>query len=171
MRSVLYLHRGRQERAAEYQRRNLLIAVEGVQRALREFSQALQAGQAGAVGEFVGRVAVVNAIPVARQFLADGRSVVQDYLAHEAPDATRREEFEGYQRDLATLEARLAKLVELGSGKGGAGAAQEKALPYLLDDVRKLANGLDSGSRTSAEDLLWVGKRALTDALVLGGLG
>jgi two-component system NtrC family sensor kinase len=163
--SVVYLHRGRQEMAADQQRRKILVAVEGLRTALGAFSEAVKSGSGALPSD---RVAFISAIPTARQYLADGRDAVDSYLARGAPAASRQE-FERYQHDLQALEARLSEVVLKESGKRGSEA--DAALAYLISDVRRLVDELTNGSLSSAEDLLWVGRRAVNAALMLGGLG
>jgi two-component system NtrC family sensor kinase len=165
--SVVYLHRGRQEMAADQQRRQILVAVEGLRTALGAFSEALKSGPGALPSD---RVAVISAIPTARQYLADGRDAVDSYLERGAPAASRQE-FKRYRHELQALETRLSEVVLKGSSRRGAEPSADAALAYLISDVRRLVDELTNGSLSSAEDLLWVGRRAVNAALMLGGLG
>jgi signal transduction histidine kinase len=164
--SVVYLHRGRQEMAADRHRRAIQSAVEQAGRAVGQYSQAFPPTSTALLGTVTSRAAAVLGIPTTREHLQLGQAEVEHYLTHEAPDGQRRAEFEGYRRDLARLESRLDQ-VALARG----GAAVEDMLPHFIDDVRKLGDGLRTGSLRAAQDIVTLEQRAVDAALLLGGLG
>jgi two-component system NtrC family sensor kinase len=166
--SIVYLHRGRQEMAADRHRRAIQSAVEGAGRALAEFSLALPSAISGPPGGLASRARAAHGIPTTRDYLKQGQAEVKSYLAEEAPVGRPRAEFEGYGRDLARLEGRLDELAGAAAHERG---PAEDTLPYLIDDFRKLGDGLRAGSLRSAQDIVAVEARALYSALLLGGVG
>lgn len=165
--SVFYLHRGRQEMSADRHRRAIQAAVEGAERALSEYL-AVPPGPSSAPGGLKNRVVAVHAIPATREYLLEGQAEIDQYLRHEAPDAQRRAEFQGYRRDLTGLEGRLDQVAALGA-RGGAGV--EDVLPHFITDVRRLGKGLRTGSLRAAQDIVTLEQRAVDAALMLGGVG
>jgi two-component system NtrC family sensor kinase len=162
--SVVYLHRGRQEMAADRHRRAIQSAVDDARRALAEYSlaPATPGNQPGAV---ISRVVAIHGIPSTLEHLQRGQNEVESYLRDEAPDARQRQEFEAYRRELAGLAKRLD---ELGARRS---AEDALTLPYLIDDFRKLGDGLRTGSARSAQHIVAVEQRAVDAALLLGGVG
>jgi signal transduction histidine kinase len=168
--SVAYLHRGEQEMAADAYRREIQVAVEQARGALASVSQPTPTAGAAPSGP-TRRVAELTAIPSARSYLEEARAQVDRYLG-EAAGGDGRAEFLGYRAMLTSLERRLGEVASFASPKGsGGGGPEEAALPNLISAVRKLSNELNSGSLASARSLLYFGERAVTTALLLGGVG
>ena len=161
--SVVYLHRGRQEMSADRHRRAIQSAVEDARRALAEYSLAppTPGNQPATV---ISRVVAIHGIPATREHLQRGQTEVESYLRDEAPDGRQRAEFEAYRRELAGLEKRVDELA-------GRDPAAEQRLPHLIDDFRKLGEGLRNGSVQSAQHIVAVEQRAVDAALMLGGVG
>jgi two-component system NtrC family sensor kinase len=161
--SVVYLHRGRQEMSADRHRRAIQSAVDDARRALAEYSLAPPSpvNQPGAV---ISRVVAIHGLPATREHLQRGQTEVESYLRDEAPDGRQRQEFEEYRRELASLDRRVDEL-------GAQGPASEVTLPYLINDFRKLGDGLRAGSVQSAQHIVAVEQRAVDTALLLGGVG
>src|SRR5205814_5877170 len=70
----------------------------------------------------------------------------------------------GYRRELAGLEKRVDEL-------GARDPSTGEKLPYLMDDFRKLGEGLRTNSVQSAQHIVAVEQRAVDAALMLGGVG
>jgi signal transduction histidine kinase len=169
--SVAYLHRGEQEMAADAYRREIQVAVESARGALASVSQPTPTAGAAPSGP-TRRVAEVTAIPTARSYLEEARGQVERYLGQAGADG--RAEFQRYHEMLTRLERSLDQVAAFASPKGaagGTGGSAEAALPNLISAVRKLSNELNSGSMASARNLLSFGERAVTTALLLGGVG
>jgi two-component system NtrC family sensor kinase len=162
--SVVYLHRGRQEMTADRHRRAIQSAVEDARRALSEYALA-QPAATGLPTGVARRAAAIHGIPTTREHLQRGRDDVQAFLSQGAPDGRQRLEFEAYSRELAGLEQRLDELGAPGNPPA------EDTLPKLVDDFRKLGQGLLAGSLRSAQDIVAVEQRAVDAALMLGGVG
>jgi signal transduction histidine kinase len=160
--SVVYLHRGRQEMSADRHRRVIQSAVDDARRALAEYSLAppTPLNQPGVVG----RVVAAHGLPATREHLQRGQGEVESYLRDEAPDGRQRAEFEAYRRELAGLDRRLDELATRGP-------ASDETLPHLINDFRKLGDGLRLGSVQSAQHIVAVEQRAVDTALLLGGVG
>jgi signal transduction histidine kinase len=170
--SVAYLHRGEQEMAADVYRREIQVAVERARTALASVSQPTSTAGAAPSGP-TRRVVEVTAIPSARSYLEEARVQVDRYL-RDAGGGDGRAEFRRYREMLSDLEHRLDDVASFASPKGPAGGGRgraEAALPNLISDVRKLSNELTGGSLASATNLLSFGQRAVTTALLLGGVG
>src|SRR4051812_30724259 len=149
--------------SADRHRRAIQSAVDDARRALAEYSLAppVPANQPGAV---ISRVVATHAIPATGEHLQRGQTEVESYLRDEAPDARQRTEFEAYRRQLAGLEKRVIELA-------GRDPASDDPLPYLINDFRKLGDGLRTGSVQSAQHIVAVEQRAVYTALLLGGGG
>ena len=162
--SVVYLHRGRQEMSADRHRRAIQSAVDDARRALAEYSLAppTPLNQPGTV---ISRVVAAHGIPATREHLQRGQAEVERYLRDEAPDGRQRREFEAYRRELAGLEKRVDEL----PGRDRSG--EDARLTYLIEDFRKLGEGLRNGSVQSAQHIVAVEQRAVDAALMLGGVG
>src|SRR5204863_10111083 len=136
------------EMSADRHRRAIQSAVEDARRALAEYSLA-PPGPVNQPGSVISRVVAIHGIPAIREHLQRGQTEVESYLRAEAPEARQREEFGGYRRQLAGLEKRLDDLA-------GRDPASEDPLPYLIDDFRKLGEGLRTGSVQSAQHIVAV---------------
>jgi two-component system, NtrC family, sensor kinase len=169
--SVVYLHRGRQEMLADQHRRQIQYAVQQAATALGEFSSGLKAAPKGAPANLTARVGRIKGVPSAREQFQVARRNLQEYLAEGDPDARRLEEFERYRSSLDALEHRLDDALANASDDPAAESSPERALPALIAEVLKLATFLKTGSVAAAKDLVSAEQRAVSAALLLGGLG
>lgn len=171
--TLLYLHRGRQELAANQRRLEVQVAVDAALRALEDFSQG-RAADAGA-SRLTSRLAAQNGIASARQDLRDAVDAVDQYLREER-NPPRREEFEDYRRELVDLDGRI---VNVAAGLGASestdserdGHRAERSLANLLSNFHRLKSSLRGRGKQIAEELSENERRAVDSALVLTGLG
>jgi hypothetical protein len=113
--TLLYLHRGRQELAANHRRLEVQVAVDAALRSLEDFSSSRANDSTGVPQGLTSRVAAQNGIASARQDLSDALAAVDQYLNDE-PNPRRRNEFEDYRREIVGLEARVvAVAADLGA--------------------------------------------------------
>jgi signal transduction histidine kinase len=171
--TLLYLHRGRQELAANQRRLEVQVAVDAALRALEDFSQA-RATDAGA-SRLTSRLAAQNGIASARQDLRDAVDAVDQYLRQER-NPPRREEFEDYRRELVDLDGRIVNVAAgLGASESNDGERDghraERSLANLLSTFHRLKSSLRGRGKQIAEELSENERRAVDSALVLTGLG
>jgi signal transduction histidine kinase len=169
--TLLYLHRGRQELAANQRRLEVQVAVDAALRALEDFSQAR--GSDPGAPRLTSRVAAQNGIASARQYLRDALESIDQYLRQERP---RSKEFESYRHEIAGLDARIVS-VAAGLGATDPGAADgdahraERSLAHLLSTFHRLKSSLRGRGKQIAEELSDNERRAVDAALALTGLG
>ena len=82
--TLLYLHRGRQELAANQRRLEVQVAVDAALRSLEDFSSSRANDSSGIPQGLTSRVAAQNGIASARQNLRDALAAVDQYLNDEA---------------------------------------------------------------------------------------
>jgi hypothetical protein len=102
--TLLYLHRGRQELAANQRRLEVQVAVDAALRSLEDFTRSRSNDSTGVPQGLTSRVAAQNGIASARQNLRDALVAVDQYL-NEEPNPRRRNEFEDYRRQIARMPA------------------------------------------------------------------
>ncbi len=171
--TLLYLHRGRQELAANQRRLEVQVAVDAALRALEDFSQAR--GPDASAARLTSRLASQNGIASARQNLRDAIDAVEQYLGQDR-SLPRREEFEVYRRELVDLDGRI---VSVAAGLGASepdstahdGHQAERSLANLLSSFHRLKSSLRGRGKQIAEELSENERRAVDSALVLTGLG
>jgi signal transduction histidine kinase len=173
--TLLYLHRGRQELAANHRRLEVQVAVDAALRSLEDFSSSRANDSTGVPQGLTSRVAAQNGIASARQDLSDALAAVDQYLNDE-PNPRRRNEFEDYRREIVGLEARVvAVAADLGTSDPtvgvDAGHQAERSLANLLATFHRLKSTLRGRGSQIAAELSNNERRAVDAALVLTGLG
>ena len=119
------------------------------------------------------RVAAQNGIAASRQYLRDALDAIDRYFKEE-PNPSRRDEFGGYKRDIAELDARVVgAATALGNSELAAGDSNEadRSLANLLSRFHGLKNNLRGQGKQVAEQLSDNERRAVEIAFVLSGLG
>ena len=171
--TLLYLRRGRQELAANQYRLEVQVAVDASLRSLEDFAKMRAAEGTGQALGLTSRVAAQNGIASARQTLRDALDAIDRYFKEE-PNPSRREEFSGYKRDIADLDARvIGAAAALGSSELAAGDSNEadRSLANLLSRFHGLKNNLRGQGKQIAEQLSDNERRAVEIAFALSGLG
>jgi two-component system, NtrC family, sensor kinase len=172
--TLLYLHRGRQELAANQRRLEVQVAVDAALRSLEDFSLSRANDSQGKPQGLVSRVVAQNGIASARQNLHDALASVDQYL-NEEPNPRRRDEFEDYRREIVGMEARVvAVAADLGTTDPSAHEAGEQAqrtLANLLSTFHQLKSNLRGRGNQVAAELSNNERRAVDAALALTGLG
>jgi signal transduction histidine kinase len=170
--TLVYLHRGRQELAANRLRLEVQVAVDAALRSLEDFS--LSRASDGVSQRLTSRVVAQNGIASARQDLRDALAAVDQYLTDE-PNPLRRSEFEDYRREIVDMEARVVA-VAVGIGGGEPNAREdaqqaERSLANLLSTFHRLKSNLRGRGNQVAAELSNNERRAVDTALALTGLG
>jgi signal transduction histidine kinase len=173
--TLLYLHRGRQELAANQRRLEVQVAVDAALRSLEDFSRSRANDSTGVPRGLTSRVAAQNGIASARQNLRDALAAVDQYLNDE-PNPRRQNEFEDYRREIVGMEARVvAVAADLGASDPTAGVdaghQAERSLANLLSTFHRLKSNLRGRGSQIAAELSNNERRAVDAALLLTGLG
>jgi len=173
--TLLYLHRGRQELAANQRRLEVQVAVDAALRSLEDFSRSRANDSTGFARGLTSRVAAQNGIASARQNLSDALVSVDQYLTDE-PNPRRRNEFEDYRREIVGMEARVvAVAADLGASDPTAGEdasrQAERSLANLLSTFHRLKSNLRGRGSQVAAELSNNERRAVDAAMLLTGLG
>jgi len=171
--TLSYLRRGRQELAANQRRLEVQVAVDASLRSMEDFAEMRAAEGTGSTLGLTSRVAAQNGIASARQNLHDALDAIDRYFKTE-DTLTRREEFSGYQRDIADLDARVVgAAAALGASDLAAGDSTEadRRLANLLSRFHGLKNNLRGQGKQVAEQLSDNERRAVEIAFALSGLG
>jgi signal transduction histidine kinase len=171
--TLLYLRRGRQELAANQRRLEVQVAVDASLRSLEDFAKMRAAEGTGATLGLTSRVAAQNGIASARQTLKDALDAIDRYFKDEA-NPSRRDEFVGYRRDIADLDARVVgAAAALGSSELAAGDSNEadRSLANLLSRFHGLKNNLRGQGKQIAQQLSDNERRAVEIAFALSGFG
>jgi len=173
--TLLYLHRGRQELAANQRRLEVQVAVDAALRSLEDFSRSRANDSTGLGRGLTSRVAAQNGIASARQNLRDALVSVDQYLTDE-PNPRRRNEFEDYRGELVGMEARVvAVAADLGASDPTAGEdasrQAERSLANLLSTFHRLKSNLRGRGSQVAAELSNNERRAVDAAMLLTGLG
>jgi two-component system, NtrC family, sensor kinase len=172
--TLMYLHRGRQELAANQRRLEVQVAIDAALRSLEDFSLSRANDSTAATQRLTSRVAAQNGIVSARQNLRDALSAVDQYLASE-PNPRRQGEFEDYRREIVEMEGRVVA-VAAGLGTEPASRADaehqsDRSLANLLSSFHRLKTNLRSRGNQVAAELSNNERRAVDTALLLTGLG
>jgi signal transduction histidine kinase len=173
--TLLYLHRGRQELAANQRRLEVQVAVDAALRSLEDFSSSRANDSTGIPQGLTSRVAAQNGIASARQNLRDALSAVDQYLTDEA-NPRRRSEFQDYRREIVGMEARVvAVAADLGASDPNAGEdvdhQGDRSLANLLSTFHRFKSNLRGRGNQVAAELSNDERRAVDTAMVLTGLG
>ena len=173
--TLLYLHRGRQELAANQRRLEVQVAVDAALRSLEDFSSSRANDSSGIPQGLTSRVAAQNGIASARQNLRDALAAVDQYLSDEA-NPRRRSEFEDYRREIVGMEARVvAVAADLGASDPAAGEdaghQADRSLANLLSTFHRLKSNLRGRGNQIAAELSNDERRAVDAAMLLTGLG
>ena len=173
--TLLYLHRGRQELAANQRRLEVQVAVDAALRSLEDFSSFRANDSTGVPQGLTSRVAAQNGMASARQNLRDALAAVDQYLNDE-PNPRRRNEFEDYRREIVGMEARVvAVAADLGASEPTAGVdaghQAERSLANLLSTFHRLKSNLRGRGNQIAAELSNDERRAVDAAMLLTGLG
>jgi two-component system, NtrC family, sensor kinase len=171
--SLFYLRRGRQELAANQRRLEVQVAVDASLRSLEDFAKMRAAEGTGSRLGLTSRVVAQNGIASARQNLRDALDAVDRYFKEEV-NLVRRDEFDGYRRDITELDARVVgAAAALGSSElaAGDGIEADRSLANLLSRFHGLKNNLRGQGKLIAEELADNERRAAETALALSGLG
>jgi signal transduction histidine kinase len=171
--TLFYLRRGRQELTANQRRLEVQVAVDASLRSLEDFAKMRAAEGTGSTLGLTSRVAAQNGIASARQNLRDALDAIDRYFKEEE-NLTRRDEFSGYKRDIADLDARVVgAAAALGSSELAAGDGNEadRSLANLLSRFHGLKNNLRGQGKRIAEQLSDNERRAVEIAFALSGLG
>jgi signal transduction histidine kinase len=173
--TLLYLHRGRQELAANQRRLDVQVAVDAALRSLEDFSSSRANDSTGIPQGLTSRVAAQNGIASARQNLRDALAAVDQYLNDEA-NPRRRNEFEDYRREIVGMEARVvAVAADLGASDPAAGEdvghQADRSLANLLSTFHRLKSNLRGRGNQIAAELSNNERRAVDAAMALTGLG
>jgi signal transduction histidine kinase len=171
--TLLYLRRGRQELAANQRRLEVQVAVDASLRSLEDFAKMRAAEGTGSTLGLTSRVAAQNGIAWARQNLRDALDAIDRYFKEEA-NPMRRDEFTGYKRDIAELDAQVVgAAAALGSSELAAGDSNEaeRSLANLLSRFHGLKNNLRGQGKQIAQQLSDNERRAVEIAFALSGLG
>ena len=171
--TLLYLRRGRQELAANQRRLEVQVAVDASLRSLEDFAKMRAAEGTGSTLGLTSRVAAQNGIASARQNLRDALDAVDRYFKEER-NPSRRDEFDGYKRDIGELDTRVVgAAAALGNSELAAGDGNEadRSLANLLSRFHGLKNNLRGQGKHIAEQLSDNERRAVEIALALSGLG
>jgi signal transduction histidine kinase len=171
--TLLYLRRGRQELAANQRRLEVQVAVDASLRSLEDFAKMRAAEGTGQALGLTSRVAAQNGIASARQTLRDALDAIDRYFKEE-PNPSRGEEFSGYKREIADLDARVVgAAAALGNSELAAGDSNEadRSLANLLSRFHGLKNNLRAQGKQIAEQLSDNERRAVEIAFALSGLG
>jgi signal transduction histidine kinase len=173
--TLVYLHRGRQELAANQRRLEVQVAVDAALRSLEDFSSSRANDSSGIPQGLTSRVAAQNGIASARQNLRDALAAVDQYLNDEA-NPRRRNEFEDYRREIVGMEARVvAVAADLGASDPTAGEdvghQADRSLANLLSTFHRLKSNLRGRGNQIAAELSNNERRAVDAAMLLTGLG
>ena len=171
--TLLYLHRGRQELAANQRRLEVQVAVDAALRSLEDFSSSRANDSTGKPQGLISRVVAQNGIASARQNLRDALAAVDQYL-NEEPNPRRRNEFEDYRREIVGIEAHVvAVAADLGASDPAAreGDENQRSLANLLSTFHRLKSNLRGRGNQVAAELSNNERRAVDAALALTGLG
>ena len=171
--TLLYLRRGRQELAANQRRLEVQVAVDASLRSLEDFAKMRAAEGTGSTLGLTSRVAAQNGIAWARQNLRDALDAIDRYFKEEA-NPSRRDEFTGYKRDIAGLDAQVVgAAAALGSSELAAGDSNEadRSLANLLSHFHGLKNNLRGQGKQIAQQLSDNERRAVEIAFALSGFG
>ena len=171
--TLLYLRRGRQELAANQRRLEVQVAVDASLRSLEDFAKMRAAEGTGQALGLTSRVAAQNGIASARQNMRDALDAIDRYFKEEA-NPSRRDEFSGYKRDIAELDARVVgAAAAVGSRELAADDSNEadRSLANLLSRFHGLKNNLRGQGKQIAEQLSDNERRAVEIAFALSGLG
>lgn len=173
--TLLYLHRGRQELAANQRRLEVQVAIDAALRSLEDFSLSRTNYSASTPQRLTSRVAAQNGIVSARQNLRDALSAVDLYLSSE-PNPRRQSEFGDYRRNIIEMEARVvAVAADLGatdpSTRADGERQSERSLANLLSSFHRLKTNLRGRGNQVAAELAANERRAVDTALILTGLG
>ncbi len=171
--TLLYLRRGRQELTANQRRLEVQVAVDASLRSMEDFAKMRAAEGSGSTLGLTSRVAAQNGVVASRQYLRDALDAIDRYFKEE-PNPSRRDEFGGYKRDIAELDARVVgAAAALGNSELAAGDSNEadRSLANLLSRFHGLKNNLRGQGKQIAEQLSDNERRAVEIAFVLSGLG
>jgi two-component system NtrC family sensor kinase len=171
--TLLYLRRGRQELAANQRRLEVQVAVDASLRSLEDFAKMRAAEGTGSTLGLTSRVTAQNGIASARQNLRDALDAIDRYFKEEA-NPSRQDEFTGYKRDIADLDARVVgAAAAVGSSELAAGDSNEadRSLANLLSRFHGLKNNLRGQGKQIAQQLSDNERRAVEIALALSGFG
>jgi two-component system NtrC family sensor kinase len=171
--TLTYLRRGRHELSANQRRLEVQVAIDASLRSLEDFTKTRAAEGAGNTLGLTSRVSAQNGIASARQNLRDALEAVERYFREEA-NPSRRAEFEGYRRDILSLDQSVVgAAAALGSSELAAGSSTDadRDLANLLSHVHRLKNNIRGKGKQIAEELADSERRATEIALVLSGLG
>jgi signal transduction histidine kinase len=171
--TLFYLRRGREELAANQRRLEVQVAVDASLRSIEDFAKMRTAEGTRATLGLTSRVAAQNGIAAARQYLRDALDAIDRYFREEV-NPTRRDEFAGYRRDIAELDARVVgAAAALGSSElaAGDGIQADRSLANLLSRFHGLKNNLRAQGKLIAEQLADNERRAMEIAFALSGLG
>ena len=173
--TLLYLHRGRQELAANQRRLEVQVAVDAALRSVEDFSRSRTNDSSGIPQGLTSRVVAQNGIASARQNLRDALAAVDQYLNDE-PNPRRRSEFEDYRREIEGMEARVvAVAADLGATDPTAGPdadhQAERSLANLLSTFHRLKSNLRGRGNQIAAELSNNERRAVDATMLLTGLG
>jgi two-component system, NtrC family, sensor kinase len=171
--TLSYLRRGRQELAANQRRLEVQVAVDASLRSLEDFAKMRTAEGRGKTPGLTSRVAAQNGIASARQNLRDALDTIDRYFKEEV-NPPRRDEFNGYKRDITSLdEGVVGAAAALGSSELAAGDSTEadRHLANLLNSFHRLRNSLRGQGKQIAQQLSDSERRAIETALLLSGLG
>jgi signal transduction histidine kinase len=171
--TLLYLRRGRQELAANQRRLEVQVAVDASLRSLEDFAKMRAAEGSGTTLGLTSRVAAQNGIAWARQNLRDALDAIDRYFKEEA-NPSRQDEFMGYKRDIAGLDAQVVgAAAALGSSELAAGDSNEadRRLANLLSHFHGLKNNLRGQGKQIAQQLSDNERRAVEIAFALSGFG
>ena len=171
--TLLYLRRGRQELAANQRRLEVQVAVDASLRSLEDFAKMRASEGTGSPLGLTSRVTAQNGIASARQNLRDALDAIDRYFKDEA-NPSRQDEFTGYKRDIADLDARVVgAAAALGSSELAAGDSNEadRSLANLLSRFHGLKNNLRGQGKQIAQQLSDNERRAVEIAFALSGFG
>jgi len=171
--TLLYLRRGRQELEANQRRLEVQVAVDASLRSLEDFAKMRAVEGTSSKLGLTSRVVAQNGIASARQNLRDALDAIHRYL-DEATYPSRREEFDGYRRDIVELDERVVgAAAALGTSELAAGDGNEadRRLANLLSRFHGLKNNLRSQGKQIAQQLSDNERRAVEIGFVLSGLG
>jgi signal transduction histidine kinase len=171
--TLLYLRRGRQEMAANQRRLEVQVAVDASLRSLEDFAKMRTVAGTGQALGLTSRVAAQNGIASSRQNLRDALDAIDRYFREEA-NPSRRDEFDGYKRDIADLDERVvAAAADLGSSELADGDSNEanRNLANLISSFHGLRNTLRGQGKQIAQQLSDSERRAVETAFILSGLG
>lgn len=170
--TVMFLHRGREEMAANQYRTTVHGAVDAAWRMVVAFDQTRSTQ--GAPTGLTSRVAASKTgIGFARQLLRDARESVDAYLAVDSTPA-RRAEFEHYRRQITRLDDQVVQAAKAMGALGAPGSDPREAdrnLTRLIDNFERLKKSIGDNVTEVAAELAEAETRAVDMALMLGGAG